>query len=619
MRHSRNRGMTSRPRPPVERLEPRAYLTIAFAAPQTQDFSILNGPAQAPVLADFNNDGNLDALVAASSAGGQPGFLYLAIGQGNGTLAALAQVGTAVFDTAAVTGDFNDDGNLDVAVSDFAANQVHLFLGNGDGTLDSPLDLSTSAGPYGMTVGDFNRDGIDDLAIGNRSANTVEIRFGGPALLIAPPTSLAVGDDPASLLAGDFDNDGDLDLLVGNQSSGNLSRLVNNGQGGFTALAPADGPGNVVGVADLNGDGNLDLIRGINQDAKAVISLGDGAFGFAAAANSSNSGVFAYPADFDGDRKVDLAFVGTTTAATTFVLPGKGDGTFADALEIQLPAEGVGRPGDLNHDGLDDLVFVGVSDSGNTLNTLLAAPTGPNLTPEVITPLPQAGLGGVKGKIAVRITNNGSEPFKGKAETTLSASTDTVANAGDLPLGSVTKNFKLKPGQFKVVTFKIALPKVDGTYLLLAQFDPQALTNDTNRVDNTAVSGTALTIVAPYVDLSPSFPTALAPSYRIGKAGNFTVLIANNGNVAAKSRVPYTLFASTDEVVDPGDIVLRTGAKRVKIKPDGTRAMKLKVKIPSTLPPGSYRLFAHLDTTLLGDSDPSNDTALASELFTVVP
>jgi len=66
-------------------------------------------------------------------------------------------------------GDFNGDGNLDIAATNFdfieGGDSVSILLGNGDGTFQAQKEYTIGFSPYEIAVGDFNGDGNLDLAV----------------------------------------------------------------------------------------------------------------------------------------------------------------------------------------------------------------------------------------------------------------------------------------------------------------------------------------------------------------------------------------------------------------------------------------------------------------------
>lgn len=71
-------------------------------------------------------------------------------------------------------GDFNGDGNLDLAVASCGSNSVMILLGNGDGTFQPQgVRFGTDLVPQGVAVGDFIGNGKLDLAIPARYSNVV--------------------------------------------------------------------------------------------------------------------------------------------------------------------------------------------------------------------------------------------------------------------------------------------------------------------------------------------------------------------------------------------------------------------------------------------------------------
>jgi hypothetical protein len=157
-------------------------------------------------------------------------------------------------------GDFNHDGNLDVAQSQFGANhQVLVALGNGDGTFGTPSAVDLATDMTGMTIatGDFNHDGkIDLVGAGKR----IVVALGNGDGTFQTPK---VGTSPTnriSIAVADFDSDGKLDVAVPSGGK-SVSVLLGNGDGTFSLVAvPTSGqtPTNVA-TGDFNSDGRPDI------------------------------------------------------------------------------------------------------------------------------------------------------------------------------------------------------------------------------------------------------------------------------------------------------------------------------------------------------------------------
>ncbi|CAF4712417.1 unnamed protein product, partial [Rotaria sp. Silwood2] len=74
-------------------------------------------------------------------------------------------------------GDFNNDTWLDIAVVNYAANNVAIYFGYDNGTVASPVKYSTGidSAPYMIAVGDFDNDHRLDVAIANFGTNSVVV------------------------------------------------------------------------------------------------------------------------------------------------------------------------------------------------------------------------------------------------------------------------------------------------------------------------------------------------------------------------------------------------------------------------------------------------------------
>jgi len=227
-------------------------------------------------------------------------------------------------DATLVAGDFNGDGNLDLFVANQADSSYNVFLGNGDGSfspnyiVSGGITGSIGTGPYALATGDFNEDGTLDVVVLNTGDDSFTVLLGnGDGTFQPTQISLASLVSNALLLAvGDFNNDGKLDLaVIGNAE---LTVLLGNGNGTFRPPLPAVGVGYAVSLttADFNGDGNQDLAFLIpSGDPQAgyllLFSLGNGDGTFQPIGGpgtpSGSTAIAMTPGDFNGDGRLDVA------------------------------------------------------------------------------------------------------------------------------------------------------------------------------------------------------------------------------------------------------------------------------------------------------------------------
>src|SRR5579863_1352576 len=94
--------------------------------------------AQLAATGDFNNDGNVDMLFQTF------GTFRVNLGNGDDTFSAGASyLGLSNYDLLSSVGDFNQDGNLDAVIENSVAgsSSLFLYLGNGDGTFQTPINI----------------------------------------------------------------------------------------------------------------------------------------------------------------------------------------------------------------------------------------------------------------------------------------------------------------------------------------------------------------------------------------------------------------------------------------------------------------------------------------------
>lgn len=284
-------------------------------------------------VGDFNGDNRLDLAVT----NGGSNNLTVLLGNGNGsfTTAASSPIATGSQPSSVVTGDLNGDGKLDLVVANHADGTLTILLGNGNGTFTpaAASPITVGSGPQSIAVGDFNMDGNLDLAIVNSGSNSLTILLGNRSGAFRPAgSSPATGSDPDAVAVGDFNGDGALDLAVANGDSSSLTILLGNGNGTFraTSSSPAtnDGP-QALAVGDFNGDAKLDLAV-VNSFARTVtILLGNGAGDFSSVASSPATGGSpdaVAVGDFNSDGQLDL------------VTANSGDNTMSVLLQSMASA-----------------------------------------------------------------------------------------------------------------------------------------------------------------------------------------------------------------------------------------------------------------------------------------
>jgi hypothetical protein len=156
------------------------------------------------VAGDFNGDGKADLVVADASSfpagSAPPNALVVLMGNGDGTFTAAPPPQLAnTIATYIATGDFNNDGKLDLVVAT-EQNQLSILLGNGDGTFSAgPTAPGIPAFACCIAMGDFNSDGNLDMAVAN-SQDTVTILLGnGDGTFAAASSSPQTGYFPAGI------------------------------------------------------------------------------------------------------------------------------------------------------------------------------------------------------------------------------------------------------------------------------------------------------------------------------------------------------------------------------------------------------------------------------------
>jgi len=420
---------------------------IVVAAP-----SFRAGASPASVVAgDFNGDGRLDMAVANSASAN----ISILLGAGRGEFMAPTNYSLAYgshHPNSLAVGDFNRDGKLDLVVANGGSNDVNIFLGDGDGTFQAPQAFVTNSDlddvePSSVAVGDFDHDGNLDLAVANPGGLSVLLGNGDGTF--KPFVSYAAASTPVWVATGDFNRDGKLDLAVANEGSNTVSVLLGNGDGTFRA--PVDYNAGTqpasVAIADLNGDGKLDLAvanHGSNN-ISVLLGNGNGTFQASVAYRAGSGPTMVAVGDFNGDGKPDLMVANNAINGGTpgvSVLLGKGNGTFPTAVDYTSGVQPQWVTAvDLDSDGRLDLAVADMGSSSSQILTLGASATFGDQVVAVPSPIQ-----------SVTLTNYGTSPLTGTSVSVMGL------NAGDFsqtntcgpsiaPKGSCTIDLTFTPAK----------------------------------------------------------------------------------------------------------------------------------------------------------------------------
>jgi len=286
-----------------------AAVAVALAVPSFASALSLQETAQSPLpnmtgvnaiaTGDFNEDG-LDDMAVADESGV---VIWLSNGDGTFTEGETLPIETQInaIASAVVVGDFNGDGNLDVAYTD-GPYKLHIALGNGNGTFE-PADASTTfslpfyvGGANQMAVGNFTGGTADEIVLdgGIHNASFEEAGYqvigdelGTFVQHAKVPVSIPFNSQLLSVAVGDFNDDGDQDLALLAQpfeiATGNdIYEEEGNGDGSFAEAtnSPIALSGSTYGYAytetsaNLDGTGGDDLLVNVSHNYSTLPLLG---------------------------------------------------------------------------------------------------------------------------------------------------------------------------------------------------------------------------------------------------------------------------------------------------------------------------------------------------------
>jgi hypothetical protein len=474
-----------------------------------QAISLGGGGLSSLAMGDFNGDRKPDLAVVTGNTGcpapsGNNGKLSIYLGNGNGTFGTAISVTGLPSDaglSAAVAGDFNGDGKLDLVIpyGYSCTNEYPLppggliFMpGNGDGTFGTPMYFSTGTYGSNLFIGDLNKDGKLDLIWQGINLSS-SIPAGGTVYLgngdgtfKQEPLNLSGSASGQLMALADLNGDGYPDLVILSNPGGGLVLAIYAGDGDgtfqttpfYTVPLPPETETESVSVGDVNGDGHPDVVvmySSLQPAAGAQISvfLGDG------------------KGDFTTDT--NTYFVGTPNSGVDSTNINYASTMVLGRLNNQAPPSA--------SDGTLDILANTSFGLTPLLNQKNPAPAAPALFPSTTTLQASATSGNMNAQITLTATVSGVNP---------TGSVTFVAGSTTLGTATLANGMAMLQASFAAA----------GSYSITANYS-----GDANNAQS--ASGTVMITI-----IAPDFTIAANPqnlTIQAGQSGTVTLTLTQIG------------------------------------------------------------------------------------------
>ncbi len=274
---------------------------------------------------DYDNDNDLDVLLTGRSGFAPTSKIFR--NEGSDVFTDINAGLTGLWQSSASWGDYDNDGDLDALIHGASADYPNLnlvskvFRNNGNGSFtDMNVGLMGIAGS--VAWGDCDNDGdLDALLAGSLASGSTSKIFRSDGNGVFTDINAGLTEVWQSYVTwNDYDSDGDLDAMIsGLSNSGTVSKIYRNSGNNVFNFVDAGLTGNYTGSqawGDCDNDGDQDLIMvgddGGNPYAKIFRNNGDNTFTDIVAGLTGVRYSSTALGDYDNDNDLDILLTGYT-------------------------------------------------------------------------------------------------------------------------------------------------------------------------------------------------------------------------------------------------------------------------------------------------------------------